>query len=67
MLVHIHKELGSERPVSVSTIPNSLGWTKEYSIKLSKFIEEQKFVEKNAQGNFALTDIGLKKVEHFSN
>jgi len=59
--------LGSNRQVSTSSMSNSLGWTKEYSIKLSEFIQEQKFVEKNAQGNFTLTDIGLKKVEHFSN
>ena len=43
------------------------GWTKEYSKKLSEFIQEQKFVEKNAQGNFILTNIGLKKVENYSN
>ena len=67
VLTHIHKELGSDRQVSTSSMSNSLGWTKEYSKKLSEFIQEQKFVEKNAQGNFALTDIGLKKVENYSN
>ena len=67
MLTHIHKELNSNRQVSTSTISNSLGWTKEYSLKLTEFIQEQKFVEKNAQGNFALTNIGLKKVENYSN
>ena len=67
LLTHIQKELGSDRQVSTSTLSNSLGWTKEYSKKLSEFIQEQKFVEKNTQGNFTLTDIGLKKVENYSN
>jgi len=67
ILTHIQKELGSDRSVSTSTISNSLGWTKEYSKKLSKFLQEEKFVEKDAQGNFILTEIGLKKIENFSN
>ena len=67
VLTHIRKELGSNRSVSALTISNSLGWTKEYSKKLSEFIQEQKFVEKNAQGNFTLTDIGLKKMQNFTN
>ena len=67
LLTHIQKELGSDRQVSTSTLSNSLGWTKEYSEKLIEFIQEQKFVEKNTKGNFILTDIGLKKVENYSN
>ena len=67
MLTHIQKELASDRQISTLTISNSLGWTKEYSEKLSEFIQEQKFVEKNTKGNFILTDIGLKKVENYSN
>ena len=67
VLTHIHKELGSNHQVSTSSMSNSLGWTKEYSEKLSEFIQEQKFVEKNTKGNFILTDIGLKKVENYSN
>ena len=67
VLTHIRKELGSNRSVSALTISNSLGWSKEYSKKLSEFIQEQKFVEKNTQGNFILTDIGLKKIQNFSN
>ena len=67
VLTHIRKELGSNRSVSALTISNSLGWSKEYSKKLSEFIQEQKFVEKNAQGNFTLTDIGLKKMQNFTN
>ncbi len=67
VLTHIRKELGSNRSVSALTISNSLGWSKEYSKKLSEFIQEQKFVEKNTQGNFTLTDIGLKKIQNFTN
>ena len=40
MLVHIHKELASERPVSVSTIPNSLGWTKDCLLYTSDAADE---------------------------
>jgi manganese/zinc/iron transport system permease protein len=65
MLTHIQKELDSDRQVSASSISSSLGWTKEYSKKLSEFIQEQKFVEKNTQGNFRLTDVGLKKVKTY--
>ena len=67
LLTHIQKELASDRQISTLTISNSLGWTKQYSEKLSEFIQEQKFVEKNTKGNFILTDIGLKKVENYSN
>lgn len=67
VLTHIQNELDADRQVSTSTISNSLGWTREYSKKLSEFIQEQKFVEKNTEGNFVLTGLGLKKAKNYSN
>ena len=67
VLTHIQNELDANRQVSTVTISNSLGWTKEYSKKLSEFIQEKKFVEKDTQGNLVLTGLGLKKAENYSN
>ena len=67
VLTHIQNELDANRQVSSLTISNSLGWTREYSKKISKFIQEKKFVETDAQGNLVLTGIGLKKAENYSN
>lgn len=67
VLTHIQNELDANRQVSTVTISNSLGWTREYSKKLSEFILEKKFVEKDAKGNLVLTGLGLKKAENYSN
>lgn len=67
VLTHIQNELDADRKVSVSTISTSLGWTKEYSKKLAEFIQEQKLVERDAQGNLVLTGLGLKKAANYSN
>ncbi len=66
VLTHIRHEADAHRPVSALTLPDSLGWTKEYSKKLSEFIQEKKLVEKDTQGNFVLTDLGIKKAENYS-
>ena len=67
VLTHIQNELKAERQVSTLTISNSLGWTLEYSKKLAEFVQEQKFAEMDTQGNLALTGLGLKKAENYSN
>ena len=66
VLTFIQDELNANRQVSTSTLSNALGWTIDYSKKLSEFIQEKKFVEKDTHGNLTLTVLGQKKAENYS-
>ena len=66
MLTHIHNEIESHRQVTPLTISNSLGWTIDYSKKLSKFVQDKKLVEKDQEGNLLLTESGQKKAEQYT-
>ena len=61
VLTYIQDEIDAHRQVTPLTLSNALGWTIDYSKKLSTFIQEKKFVEKDDQGNLVLTVLGRKK------
>ena len=66
VLTYIQDEIDAHRQVTPLTLSNALGWTIDYSKKLSTFIQEKKFVEKDDQGNLVLTVLGRKKAEYYS-
>lgn len=66
MLTHIHDEIESHRKVTPLTISNSLGWTIDYSKKLSKFVQDKQLAEKDQEGNLLLTESGQKKAEQYT-
>lgn len=63
VLTFIQNEIDEHRQVTVSSLSNSLGWTKEHSQKLGKLVEEKKFAKQDTHGNFGLTRLGQKKAE----
>ncbi|MBA4437838.1 MAG: metal ABC transporter permease [Nitrosopumilus sp.] len=66
VLTYIQDEINANRQVTPSNLSNALGWSIDYSKKLSKFTQEKKFVEKDSKGNLILTVLGQKKAEYYS-
>ncbi len=66
VLTYIQDEINANRQVTPSNLSNALGWSIDYSKKLSKFTQEKKFVEKDSKGNLILTVLGQKKAKYYS-
>lgn len=66
ILTFIQDEINANRHVNHLTLSNALGWNADYSKKLSEFVQEKKFVEKDDQGNLILTSLGQKKAAYYT-
>ena len=66
LLTHIYNEIDSKNSVTLSSMSDALGWTREYSTKVWKFVQDKKFVEMDDQGNLHLTEDGNKKAENYT-
>lgn len=66
MLTYIHGEIKSYRRVTSASISVALGWTIEYSNKISDFLQEKKLVEMDADGWLLLSERGRKKAAHYA-
>ena len=65
LITHIHTANKSNHNVTIQSISNSLGWTVEYSEKLSNLVQKRKFVKKDNEGTFTLTDEGILRAKSY--